>query len=393
MTGKASVNADRISLPQATRQLRLCIVGGGGGGFIGPVHAIAARLDNRYRLVAGALSSRPEVAAEAGAAWFLPPERTYTDYCEMARSEAARKDGAEIVAITTPNHTHYDIARTFLDAGFHVICDKPLTTSMEHALDLERRAIESGLGFYVTHSFAAYPMVRQARAMIAKGELGPVNAVHVEFLGDWLTVPPGGRPAEGWRTDPARSGPGGAISDIGTHAYHLACFVSGLEVTSLAADLRSTHPARQIDDTAHLLLKFAGGATGTLLASQTAPGNACGLRIRVFGAAGGLEWNQEEPNSLYHSPFGEGTRRLSRGDTYLTEDAQRMIRVPRGHPEGYLEAFGNLYSEVAVDLLSRIDGTASAPCLAARVSDGVKGVAFIEAAIKSGTNNSQWIDL
>lgn len=389
----ASVNANRATFPPAPRQLRLCIVGGGGGGFIGPVHAAAARLDNRYRLVAGALSSRPDVAAQAGAEWFLPPERTYTDYREMARAEAAREDGAEVVAITTPNHTHYDIARCFLEAGLHVICDKPLTITLDEARDLERRAAETGLGFFVTHAFAAYPMVRQARAMIANGDLGDIHAVHVEFLGDWLTVPPGETPAEGWRTDPARSGPGGAIADIGTHAYHLACFVSGLDMTALSADLRATHPLRQLDDTAHLLLKFNNGATGTLLASQAAPGSACGLRFRIFGAAGGLEWSQETPEHLNHAVLGGEVRRLSRGDAYLAEEAQRMARVPRGHPEGYIEAFANLYTEVAANLMARIDGGDGGPCHAADVADGVRGVAFIDAAIASSADNGKWVSL
>ncbi|WP_454858608.1 Gfo/Idh/MocA family protein [Rhizobium binxianense] len=393
MNENATVNAGRVALPPASRQLRLCIVGGGGGGFIGPVHATAARLDNRYRLVAGALSSRPDVAARSGAEWFLPSDRIYADYREMARVEASRPDGAEVVAITTPNHTHYDIARTFLEAGIHVICDKPLTTTRADALDLQRRVTETGLGFYVTHAFAAYPIVREARAMVAAGKVGPINAVHVEFLGDWLTVPPGESPAEGWRTDPARSGPGGAIADIGTHAYHLACFVSGLDITAISADLRSTHAERQVDDTAHLLLRFKGGATGTLLASQVAPGNACGLRIRIFGAAGGLEWNQENPNYLFYSPLGKEVRRLGRGDIYLSADTQRMTRIPRGHPEGYLEAFANLYSEVGADLLARIDGEQRTPCLAADIADGVKGVAFIEAAIQSSVNDSQWVNL
>lgn len=392
MSKNATINAGRVAMPAPSRQLRLCIVGGAGG-FIGPVHATGARLDNRYRLVAGALSSRPDVAARSGAEWFLPSDRIYADYREMARVEAARPDGAEVVAITTPNHTHYDIARTFLEAGIHVICDKPLTTTMADALDLERRVLETGLGFYVTHAFAAYPMVREARAMIGAGRLGPVNAVHVEFLGDWLTVPPGERPAEGWRTDPARSGPGGAIADIGTHAYHLARFVSGLDVVALAAQLQSTHPDRRVDDTAHLLLKFEGGAAGTLLASQVAPGNACGLRIRVFGAAGGLEWNQENPNYLYYAPLGQEVRRLGRGDAYLSADAQRMTRIPRGHPEGYLEAFANIYSEVGVDLLARIDGEQQAPCLAADITDGVKGVVFVEAAIQSSANDGRWVNL
>jgi predicted dehydrogenase len=394
MSDKANVNAGRAALPPAPRQLRLGIVGGGGGGFIGPVHAIAARMDNRYRLVAGALSSRPEVARESGAAWFLPPDRSYADFREMARAEAARPDGAEVVAITTPNHSHHAIARAFLDAGIHVICDKPLTTTLDDALDLEARAAQTGLGFYVTHAFAAYPMVRQARAMIAAGQLGQVNAVHVEFLGDWLTVPPGEEPVEGWRTDPARSGPGGAIADIGTHAFHLARFVSGLEATALAADLRSTHPLRRLDDTAHLLLKFDGGATGTLIVSQAAPGNPCGLRIRVYGAAGGLEWRQDQPDLLVFAPFGQPVQRMERGDGYLLEDAQRMTRVPRGHPEGYLEAFANLYSEVAVDLLARIEGRPpEVPCHAATVADGVRGVRFVEAAVDSSNRHSAWVAL
>ena len=393
MSDTSNVNAKAHSLPKAPRQLRLGIVGGGGGGFIGPVHAIAARLDNRYRLVAGALSSRPDVARRSGAEWFLPPDRSYTDYCEMARAEARRPDGAEVVAVTTPNHTHHAIARAFLDQGIHVICDKPMTAVLSDALDLAQRVAETGLGFYVTHAFAAYPMVRQARAMIAAGMIGRINAVHVEFMGDWLTPVADEPPPAGWRTDPAMSGPGGAIADIGTHAFHLARFVSGLEVSSLLAHLTQAHPARRLDDNAHLLLKFGGGAMGTLIASQVSPGNDCELRLRVYGDQGGLEWAQSDANNLYHASLGQSVCRMGRGDAYLLPAAQHMTRVPRGHPEGYLEAFANLYSEIAVDMIARIDGVPSGiDCLAATVQDGVLGVAFVEAAVASHRQGNIWVD-
>jgi len=339
-------------LPAASRRLRLGIVGGGGGGFIGPVHALAARMDNRYEVLAGALSSKPDVARQAGASWFLLPDRTYADYREMAAREAERSDGIEVVSITTPNHTHYEIARTFLDAGIHVICDKPLTTNLDDALDLVARVKASGLGFFVTHGFAAYPMIRQARAMVRAGELGTIRLVHVEFVMDWLTEPidlAGDRHAA-WRTDPGRSGPGGAIADIGTHAYHLARFVSDLEVSELAAVLHTFVPGRQLDDNGHLLLKFANGAQGTMILSQVAPGNECGLKIRVYGEKAGIEWRQDDADHLQFAIFGKPTQRLGRGEPGLLPEAQRMTRVPRGHPEGYREAFANLYAEAAVAL-------------------------------------------
>ncbi len=395
MTDPSNINAGVARLPAASRQLRLGIVGGGGGGFIGPVHAIAARMDNRYRLVAGALSSRPDIARAAGAEWFLPADRSYTDYRDMARAEAARPDGAEVVAITTPNHSHHAIARAFLDQGIHVICDKPMTTQLADALDLRQKVTETGLGFYVTHGFAAYPMVRQARAMVAAGKLGRIGAMHVEFMGDWLTPSPdeGAMPPAGWRTDPALSGPGGAIADIGTHAFHLARFVSGQEVSGLLAQLSRAHPARRLDDNAHLLLRFEGGATGSLLASQVSPGNDCELRFRIYGDRGGLEWSQADANHLWFTETGQETRRIARGGTGTMPAAQHMTRVPRGHPEGYLEAFANLYSEVALDLIARIDGIRSdTECLAAAIADGVLGVAFVEAAVASDRLGNIWQD-
>ncbi len=382
-------------LPPPRRRLRLGVVGGGGGGFIGPVHALAARMDNRFEVVAGALSSRPEVAAQAGAEWFLPPDRVYADFREMAKAEAARGDGIEVVAITVPNHLHHAAASAFLDAGIHVVCDKPLTTRLEDALDLVERVERSGLGFFVTHGFAAYPMIRQARAMVRDGLIGLVRLVHVEFVMDWLTDPidlQGDRHA-GWRTDPERSGPGGAIADIGTHAYHLARFVSRQDVVSLAASLHTMVPGRRLDDTAHLLMRFDNGAQGTLIATQVAPGNECGLRIRVYGDRGGLEWRQDDADHLRFALQGRPVQILARGDPGLHPDAQRMTRVPRGHPEGYLEAFANLYAEVAVALEARISGEVlpfEIGC--ASVEDGAAGVAFVEAAVKSSRAGSAWTD-
>lgn len=395
MTDNSTAYTVGERIPLAKRQLRLGIVGGGGGGFIGPVHALAARMDNRFKLVAGALSSRPDVAAQSSANWFLSPERSYSDYREMARREAELDDGIEIVAITTPNHTHYDIAKVFIEAGIHVICDKPMTTSIDQALDLMDQVEESDVSFFVTHAFAAYPMIRQASAMVAAGQLGSIRLVHVEFVMDWLTEPidlAGDRHAS-WRTDPERSGPGGAIADIGTHAYHLARFVSGLEVTGLSAHLQSFVQGRRLDDNANLLLKFNNGASGTLIATQVAPGNECELRIRIYGEKAGVEWKQSDANHLRYSVFGGAVQILGRAETHLFPEAQRLTRIPRGHPEGYLEAFGNLYSEIASSICSISDAEfQKIPSQCATVLDGALGVAFVDAAVESSRTGGTWID-
>lgn len=384
-----------IALPKSSRPIRMGIVGGGRGGFIGPVHAIAARMDNRYRLVAGALSSNPDVSRSAGAEWFLDPDRCYTDFREMARAEAARADGIEVVAITTPNFTHYEIARTFIDAGVHVVCDKPITTTLEDARDLVARARESGLCFAVPHAFASYPMVRQARAMVANGELGEIRLVHVEFVMDWLTRPVDqtGDGQAAWRTDPSRSGPGGATADIGTHAWHLAQFVSGQRVTGLLAQVDSLVPGRRLDDNAHVLMRFENGARGTMIVTQVAPGNDCGLRIRVYGTEGGLEWRQEDVNVLRYTPTDQATRILSKGADGLLPDSYRMTRVPKGHPEGYLEGFANVYAELAVAIEARREGAAiGAPIGLATAEDGLSGVAFVEAVLASEAGGNVWVD-
>lgn len=395
MSNESSAYKMLAQLPPPRRRLRFGIVGGGGGGFIGPVHMLAARMDNRYDLLAAAPSSRPDVAIQAGREWFLPPERVYLDYRQMAAAEAARSDGIEIVAIATPNHLHYDAACAFLDAGIHVICDKPLATTVDHAVDLVRRVRQTGLSLFVTHAFAAYPMVRQARAMVGAGQLGTIRLVHVEFMQDWLTRPIDmtGDKHAAWRTDPAKSGLGGAIADIGTHAYHLARFVSRQEVVSLSATLHTVVPGRRLDDNARLLMAFDNGAQGTMILTQTAPGNECGLRIRIFGEDASLEWRQEECNYLRFAVQGHPIQILGRGEAGLHAEAQRMTRVPRGHPEGYLEAFANLYSEAAVALSAKIEGIApQVPIDCASVEDGAIGVAFVEAAVKSSRAGGAWVD-
>jgi len=383
-----------IELPKSSRPIRLGIVGGSGG-FIGPVHAIAARMDDRYQLVAGALSSNPDTARQAGRDWFLGPERSYSDYREMARVERTREDGIEVVAITTPNFTHHDIARTFLDAGIHVVCDKPVTTTLADARDLVARSRKADLLFAVPHAFAAYPMVRQARSMIAKGELGEIRLVHVEFVMDWLTRPIDqmGDGQAAWRTDPNRSGPGGAVADIGTHAWHMAQFVSGQRVTQILANVDSLVPGRRLDDNAHVLLQFENGARGTMIITQVAPGNDCGLRIRVFGTEGGIEWRQDDVNFLRYTPTDEPSRILSKGAAGLSPDSYLMTRVPKGHPEGYLEGFANVYSELAVAIEAKREGTpVDVPPYFATAEDGLSGVAFVEAALASQAGGNIRVD-
>jgi len=287
------------------RRLRLGMVGGGPGAFIGAVHRIAARIDDRYELVAAALSSDPEKSLAAAEELYIP--RAYGRFEEMAAAEAGRPDGIEAVAIVTPNHLHYVNAKKFLDAGIHVICDKPLTTSLEDALDLAKIVERSGLIFGLTHNYTGYPMVRQAREMVLAGELGALRVVQVEYAQDWLSTPleKTGQKQADWRTDPARSGPGGSLGDIGTHAHNLACFVTGLPVQELAAEVTTFVPGRRLDDNVQMMLRFPKGVKGMLWASQVAAGNENNLRLRVYGEKAGLEWQQENPNELCFMPLGQ----------------------------------------------------------------------------------------
>ncbi len=374
-----------------TGRIRLGMVGGGNDAFIGGVHRIASRIDDQFELVAGALSSTPEKSRASGEALGLP--RIYDDYKQMAIREARRKDGIEAVSIVTPNHVHYQAAREFLKRGIHVICDKPLTSTLADAKKMVKAAENSDSLFILTHNYTGYPMVRQAREMIAAGEIGQIRVVQVEYPQDWLTVEQDFKQAE-WRTDPARSGAGGSTGDIGTHAYNLACFISGLEAEELAADLTAFVPGRQVDDNAHVMLRFKGGAKGMLWSSQVAPGNENALRIRVYGEKGGLEWAQEDPNYLWFTPFGEPKRLITRGGAGSGEAAARMSRIPPGHPEGYLEGFANIYTEAARAILARrtgnpVDDAVTYPT----VSDGLKGVSFVDACVRSSQRNAAWVKL
>ena len=379
------------------RRLRLGMVGGGRGAFIGGVHRIAARLDDQYELVAGTLSSDPERARQSATDLHIAPERSYNSFVEMAQREAARSDGIDVVAIVTPNHLHHAAARAFLDAGIHVICDKPMTRTVEEAEDLAVAVRRTGRVFVLTHNYTGYPMVRQAREMVAAGELGVIRVVQVEYPQAWLTTrleATGQKQAE-WRTDPARSGAGGSLGDIGTHAFNLAEFISGLRCAELAAELSIFVPGRQLDDNAQLLLRFAGGARGALWSSQVAPGNENALRIRVYGEAGGLEWAQESPNRLAHAPFGQPRRLITRGSEAAGSSAAYATRIPAGHPEGYLEGFAQLYRDAAELIRARDEGRVPDPntMLLPGVGDGVRGVRFIAAAVASSRANAAWATL
>ena len=376
----------------ANRPIRLGMVGGGIDAFIGEVHRFAARLDGQYDLVAGALSSTPEKAQRSGAALGLAPERTYSDFAEMAIKESQREDGIEAVAIVTPNHMHFAPAKAFLEKNIHVICDKPLTSTLEDALELEEVARSADALFVLTHNYTGYPMIREARRMISDGELGKIRLVQAEYVQDWLTVAQESKQAD-WRTDPKRSGAGGSIGDIGTHAFNLACFVSGLEAESLAADLQSYVPGRQVDDNAHIMLKFEDGARGMLWSSQVAPGNENGLKLRIYGENGGIEWAQEDPNYLWFTPFGEPKRLITRNGAGSTQASGRVSRIPPGHPEGYLEGFANIYVEAAAAIRAKNRGNpVPSEVYFPGIKEGVKGMRFIDAAVRSSRANSAWVN-
>ena len=381
---------------RTNRPLRLGMVGGGRGAFIGGVHRLCARLDGQYELLAGALSSDPQRARESGADLGLAPERVYASFTDMAAAEARRPDGIEVVSIVTPNDSHHAIARAFLDRGIDVICDKPMTTTVEDALDLVQAVRRTGLIFGLTHNYTGYPMVRQAREMVVAGEVGALRVVQAEYVQDWLTtkLEDTGQKQAAWRVDPARAGAGGCLGDIGTHAYNLAGFVTGLEARELAADLSRFVPGRRLDDNVHILLRFDDGTRGMLWASQVAPGNENGLRLRIYGEKAGLEWSQEHPNQLRVAREGQPPQILSRGGSNLGPAAALATRIPAGHPEGYLEAFANLYHDLAEQIRARRAKRAPDPgaLLVPTVDDGARGVKFIAAAVESSARNGAWVD-
>lgn len=375
----------------SSEKIRLGIVGGGIGSFVGSIHRIAARLDDRYELLAGALSSEPRRAADSAAELGIDPRRAYASFEEMAKKEGKLKHGIEAVAIVTPNHLHCAVAKAFLEAGIHVICDKPLSSSLEDAEQIEKIVEGSGLIFAITYNYSGYPMVRHAREMVAAGKLGNIRVIQVEYAQDWLAtnIEAEGQKQAAWRTDPARAGTGGSIGDIGTHAFHLAEFISGLEAKSLLADLDTFVAGRSLDDNANILLHYSNGAKGMLWSSQVASGQENALRIRLFGDKGGLEWAQEDPNYLQYRPLRETRQILTRGGPAVGETAARATRIPAGHPEGFLEGFANLYRDIA-DMIEASRTGKSLTTLVPDVTDGVKGVRFVEKAVSSNAAGSIW---
>lgn len=372
-------------------KLRLGMVGGGEGAFIGGVHRMAARIDGRFDLVAGALSSTPEKSERSALA--LGIERSYGNYTEMAKAEAHREDGIDAVSIVTPNHMHIPVAQAFLEQGIHVICDKPLTTNLASAQAFSQAFDPNGPLFLLTHNYTGTPMVRQAREMVARGDLGVIRLVQAEYAQDWLTEPAADDNKQAaWRTDPAKAG-GGAIGDIGSHAYNLAAFVTGMTPNALAADLTSFVDGRLVDDNAHIMMRYASGAKGMLWASQVAVGHENGLRLRVYGDKGGLEWAQEDPNKLWFTKFGQPTQLLTRGGAGATEAANAVTRTPGGHPEGYLEAFATIYNEAADLIFAHKAGTPIGNSHVPTLVDAMEGMHFLDACVKSSDKNAGWVTL
>ena len=376
------------------RKIRIGMVGGGKDAFIGGVHRIALRLDGYYELIAGSFSSNFDNSKETGKSLGLAEDRIYETYQEMAEKESARSDGIDVVSIVTPNHLHVPIAKIFADKGIHVICDKPLALSSEEAIDLKNIVENKKIIFALTHNYTGYPMVRHARSLIQKGDLGSIRVVQAEYPQDWLTTKAedsGLKQAE-WRTDPKRSGNGGCIGDIGTHAFNLIRFITGLKVEELSADIHTFVKGRLVDDNAQIMLRFEGGAKGAIWSSQVAVGNENNLKIRVFGENGGLEWRQEDPNYLHFTKFGHPTQRFTRGSGSASKEANNITRIPAGHPEGYLEGFANIYSDVSKKLFALINKQKYDPsndCYPT-IYDGVEGMKFIETVLESSNNNCKW---
>jgi predicted dehydrogenase len=372
---------------QYQKPLRLGMIGGGHGAYIGNIHRLASRLDGHWQLVAGAFDVDPEKGRAFAIAEGLNPERSYGTYQDLIAGEQNRADRVDAVAICTPNFTHYPMARALLDAGFDVICEKPLTATLKDAISLEALARASGRFVGVTYTYCGYPMVHEARVRVAAGEIGKVRTVQVEYPLEWMStaIEQQGNAQAAWRTDPTKNGRGGSIGDIGTHAYHLAGFVTGLKLEALTADLATFVGGRALDDNAHVMMRYEGGARGLLWSSQVALGNSNGVRLRVFGETGSFQWFQEQPNELIFTPLNGRVQTIKRGADDLSADARARIRTPPGHPEGYLEAFANLYCGFAEAIRAKREGRE--PSAIGRniptVQDGLKGVAFVDAVVDS----------
>lgn len=378
------------------RKLRMGMVGGGKDAFIGSIHRLAANMDGLIEIVAGALSINPEVAKESGKMLFFEEDRIYTTYEEMIEKESKLPANRRIdfVTIVTPNFAHFAPAMLALEKGFHVVIEKPIAFTLDEAQQLKKKVKETGLLLLLTHTYSGYPMVRQARTMVKEGVFGKIRKVYVEYPQGWLSKMSEreGNAQAAWRTDPKKSGKAGAMGDIGTHAAHLAEFITGLKITHLCADLNAMVPGRALDDDGNVLLKFDNGAAGVLMASQVAAGEENALKIRIYGEHGGLEWAQHEPNTLLVKWLDKPTQILRAGTNgFVGAESAFNARTPAGHPEGYLEAFANLYRNFALALSARIDGT-KVPELVdfPSVDDGIRGMAFIDNVVKSGQSKEKW---
>ncbi len=380
------------------RKLRMGMIGGGKGAFIGSIHRMAANMDGLIELSCGSFSSNPETSQQSGSDLFLPQNRIYPSYKVMFEKESQlpTDEKMDFVTIVTPNHAHFAPAMMALENGFHVIIEKPMTLTLEEAKKLQQKVEETGLLLCLTHTYSGYPMVKQARQMVANGDLGKIRKIMVEYIQGWLSEPSekeGNAQAE-WRTDPKRSGIAGAMGDIGTHAAHLAEYISGLKITALCADLNIVVPGRRLDDDGNVLLKFENDVAGTLTATQIAAGEENNLRIKIYGEKGGLEWRQQEPNTLLAKWLHKPTEilRAGAGNNSLSSFATHNCRTPGGHPEGYIEAFANIYRNFGLTLLAKIEGKKPTPEMLdfPGAEDGVRGMAFIENVVASGKSTEKW---
>ncbi|WP_134089483.1 Gfo/Idh/MocA family protein [Olivibacter sp. XZL3] len=378
------------------RKLRMGMVGGGIDAFIGSVHRIAARMDGLVELVCGAFSVNPEVSKESGAALFIDPSRVYGSYQEMIEKESQLPEDIrmDFVTIVTPNFVHFDPARLALENGFNVVLEKPMTFTLEEAKQLRDLVESTGLTLALTHTYSGYPMVKEAKALVKDNKLGKIRKVIVEYPQGWLSrlSEREGNAQAAWRTDPKRSGKSGAMGDIGTHAAHLAEYITGLKITDICADLNTLVEGRLLDDDGNVLLRFDNGANGVLIASQIAAGDENAVRIRVYGEHGGLEWIQEEPNSLYVNLLDQPKQIYRTGNAYLSNAAKHNTRIPSGHPEGLLEAFGNIYRNFVLTVSAKLNGETPTPEMLdfPTVEDGVRGMAFIDNVVASSASNEKW---
>jgi len=378
---------------RVNRKLRMGMVGGGQGAFIGEVHRIAAQLDNQIELVCGAFSSDAAKSKESGRSLFLPENRVYGSFQEMIERERELPEGErmDFVSIVTPNHVHFGPAMLALESGFHVVLDKPMTFDLAEAKQLKQKVDETGLLFLLTHTYVGYPMVRQARQLVRDGALGKIRKIYVEYPQGWLSrEQDNSNKQASWRTDPSKSGKAGCMGDIGTHALHLAEFISGLQTTQLCASLYTYVEGRKLDDDGNVLLQFDNGASGVLIASQVAAGEENALKIRVYGENGGLEWYQQEPNTLQVRWLDKPTQIYRANGAGLSAEAASLCRTPAGHPEGYLEAFANLYKLFANALRAKLSGEEDTGYDFPSVDDGVRGMAFLDNVVNSSESNEKW---